>query len=297
MGLLGHRSRALMRKAVPGVIRRRIRDTLRKKSARVLETAKKEAIDRYGWFEPDELFRDLKIMGIQRGGILLVQSSFGRFHNFSGTSEDLLSVLEQLVGAEGTMMMPAHPHYRENGPFIFNVCKSPAKTGLLCELFRRRPGVFRSLHPTHSVCARGPLARELLSDHHKDPLSCGPLSPYAKLAEYGGEILGLGLPPGYTTFFHVVEDMNIKTYPRRLYADRVYEFTIIDETGRQLFMKLQRRDRGTGKRMNLPRLVQHLSEESHRTFSIRGIPCFKASATPLLKELQSLTKQEILLYD
>jgi hypothetical protein len=54
------------------------------------------------------------------------------------------------------------------------------------------------------------------SDHHKDSLSCSPHSPYAKLMAYGGEIMEFGLPPADTKFLHVVDDMDLADYPRRL---------------------------------------------------------------------------------
>src|SRR2546430_10947073 len=39
---------------------------------------------------------------------------------------------------------------------FFLVDKAPAYTGLLCEVFRRTPGVSRSIHLGSSVCAVGP---------------------------------------------------------------------------------------------------------------------------------------------
>ncbi|MBU0506323.1 AAC(3) family N-acetyltransferase [bacterium] len=226
----------------------------------------------------------------------MVQSSFDRFYNFDGTAEDVLNVLERIVGDRGTLMMPAHPRYNIKTPSFFDVRKTPTRTGLLCELFRRKSGVLRSLHPTHSVCARGPLAKMLVEEHHKDPLSCGLLSPYAKLVEFSGNILGLGLPPGYTTFLHVVEDLDVDAYPKRVYADKIFEFTIMDERGDKFTMKLKRRDNRMGARMDLPRFTKYLNEKGHRVFDVHGIPCFVARAKPLLDELKDLTKRGILLY-
>jgi len=178
---------------------------------------------------------------------------------------------------------------------VFDVGKSPANTGLLCELFRRQPGVRRSLHPTHSMCAKGPLAEILLADHYKDTLlSCGPRSPYAKLVDYDGQILGLGLPSGYTTFLHVVEDLNLERYPRRAYLDTLTEFTVIDETGKSFILNVRRRDPMLT--IDLSRVTKHLTEEALRVFSVRGTPMFLAHATPLLNELHSLLNQGIIMY-
>lgn len=297
MGLSHYYAGLLIRRTLPTRLFVRLMRIRRVYESRRRERAQTSTIACHGRFGVDQLRKALiSSAGIRKAGVLLVQSSFGRFYNFDGTAEDMLSILEELVGPEGTLMMPAFPPYRREGPFIFDVRKAPAQTGLLCELFRRRSGVMRSLHPTHSVCARGPLAETLLAEHHQDPLSCGPLSPYAKLAQYNGQILGLGLPPGYTTFLHVVEDCDLERYPRRTYLEKPVEFTVIDETGRQFILSLCRRDPRVGATLNLTRVVRHLSKQSLRSFSIHGVPAFLAHATPLLRELDFLRDQGIILY-
>jgi aminoglycoside 3-N-acetyltransferase len=296
MGLLRYYTVRLSKKIFSNSVVRQFKQIQRKRETRLREVARTKAVARYGRFDANQLYQDLTSVGIRRGGVLMVHSSFGRFYNFEGTAEDILNILEDLVGPESTLMMPAHSHYRENGSYIFDVCKSPAHTGILCELLRRRPGTRRSLHPTHSVCAKGPLAETLLRDHHKDQLSCGPLSPYAKLAEYNGQILGLGLPPGHTTFLHVVEDIDLERYPRRMYLEKPVEFIVIDETGQRFALSVPRRDSKVLRSMNLSRVVRHLSERAFWSFSIRGIPAFLAHAKPLLEELRLLTDRGIIIY-
>jgi aminoglycoside N3'-acetyltransferase len=66
--------------------------------------------------------------------------------------------------------------------------------GLLSEVFRRTPGVSRSLHPTHSVCAVGPLAGAITAEHHLGMTTFGARSPFARMAEIDTVILGLGKP-------------------------------------------------------------------------------------------------------
>ncbi len=51
---------------------------------------------------------------------------------------------------------------------IFDHEKAPPNVGAISEAFGRSHGVVRSGHPTHSVCAMGPLADELTAEHHMD---------------------------------------------------------------------------------------------------------------------------------
>ena len=55
--------------------------------------------------------------------------------------------------------------------------------GFVTEVFRRTPGVVRSIHPTHSVSALGPLARHLTEAHHRAPSVFGTGSPWQRFAD------------------------------------------------------------------------------------------------------------------
>ena len=76
---------------------------------------------------------------------------------------------------------------------IFNVKKSPTKAGILAEVFRKYPGVKRSIHERHSVCAIGPKADYLLSEHHLGETAWDKKSPYYRLSEVNALIFGFGL--------------------------------------------------------------------------------------------------------
>jgi aminoglycoside 3-N-acetyltransferase len=224
---------------------------------------------------------------------LLVHSSYDAFANFEGNANDVLDVLLDLVGPEGTLVMPSQPAQSVSK---FDSRRSPASTGMLCELFRRTDGTLRSLHPGQSVCARGPYARELTREHHLDELGCGRLSPYAKLVHFDSQILGLGLPPLYTTFLHVVEDLDLENYPRQIYSRDRRVCRVIDAEGNELSIELFRRDDKVLSAMNLNRMAKHLSPEAHSAFDVHGVPCFVCHPFAMLAELKELAKNGILLY-
>ena len=84
-----------------------------------------------------------------------------------------------MVGERGTVMMPTFSgggrayRYAKSAPAPFDPERAPATAGTLPERFRRWPGVRRSLHPTHSVAARGPQAARLLEGHEKSETPFG----------------------------------------------------------------------------------------------------------------------------
>ena len=107
-----------------------------------------------------ELLAALEQAGIRRGDAVLVRSSMGGFEGFDGTVPDIVTAFEGAVGPEGTLMMPtlstggSAVEFAESGR-IFDPRTTPSQMGLLSEVFRRSPGVARSIHPTHSVAAWG----------------------------------------------------------------------------------------------------------------------------------------------
>ncbi len=247
----------------------------------------------HGTFTPQMLHDELLQHGVRAGCVLLVHSSFDAFANFQGNANDVLDVLLDLVGPGGTLVMPSQPM-----PTVskFDSRRSPASTGMLCELFRRTDGAVRSLHAGQSVCARGPLANELTREHHLDELGCGRLSPYAKLAQFDSQILGLGLPPLYTTFLHVVEDLDLERYPRQIYSGERHTCRVVDAKGDEFSFEFPRRNDRILSTMNLNRLAKHLSPQSSTPFDVHGVPCFVCHPSTLLAELKDLAKNGILLY-
>ena len=111
--------------------------------------------------------------------------------------------------------MPTFPflgkqlHYVEKGQ-KFDVVRTPSQVGLITEVFRRMPGVVRSLHPTHSFAAWGRHAEELVSTHHLGG-TFDEKSPIFRLQDYDGLVVGLGtgLRDSFT-ILHVAEECHPK---------------------------------------------------------------------------------------
>jgi aminoglycoside 3-N-acetyltransferase len=173
--------------------------------------------------------------------ILMVHSSISDMRPmFAGTAQDVLTLLLRIVGAERTLAMPAfffgtpelyHRDFYRAHP-RFDVRRTPSQMGLVSELFRRSPGVMRSLHPTHSVCARGPLAKELVATHHLSPWACGELSPFGIMGRRKTAILGLGTEYYRSlTQVHAMEEILGDQYPVPRDPEPIVRVELIDRTG------------------------------------------------------------------
>jgi len=176
--------------------------------------------------------------------ILMVHSSISDMQPmYQGNARDLLDLLLRLATSERTIAMPAfffgtselynREYYRKNPRF--DVRRTPSQMGLLSELFRRRPSVIRSLHPTHSVCALGPLANEMVATHHLSPWPCGPLSPFGIMGRRKTVILGLG-----TEYFrsltqvHAMEEALGDEFPLPRECEEPVHLELIDQSGNSL---------------------------------------------------------------
>ena len=156
---------------------------------------------RWRWaFDADALLASLRGLGLREKDVVLVHSSFDRFAGFTGKPTDAIDALQRAVGPAGAVLMPTIPFtgtavaYVQEQP-VFDVRRTPSRMGILSELFRRMPGVLRSVHPTHSVAAWGEPARALIADHHRAETPCGRGTPYHRLIEGDGRLLFLSDPP------------------------------------------------------------------------------------------------------
>jgi aminoglycoside N3'-acetyltransferase len=199
-------------------LRRWLRKHRSKRRAIKLKEKKAAAIAKYGTFGALELTRVLRESGIQEGDVLFVQISFNDLYTFSGSPFNPMSILSALrdtIGAKGTLLMPAYTLYaRDTKSVIFDPTHEPTYTGLVNELFRRIPGVIRSIHPRHSICGHGPMAFQLLNGHEKCIRADGPDSPFDRMRYLpNAKILTLGLPPGFLSFLHWLEDIEPEKLP------------------------------------------------------------------------------------
>jgi aminoglycoside N3'-acetyltransferase len=188
---------------------------------------------------PAELAEGFSRLGIHRGETLLVHSSFRHDRGFTGSPQDVVECLRAAVGDEGNLLMVSLPFrtsaydYLKTDP-VFDVRRTLSQMGIVSEIFRRRPGVLRSLHPTHPVLALGRDAAWLIRDHEKSTVPCGRETPFGKFRELGGKVLFYDVPFGTFTFIHHIEDLLAGSLPFSVYRDPPMPGRVVDENGRTL---------------------------------------------------------------
>lgn len=154
-----------------------------------------------------EIAHIIRSLGITKGSNVFVHSSWDEFYNYSGTPKDFIDAILNEIGEEGTLLMPAYPLTQMTDDMIFDIKRTPTGAGLIAEVFRRYPGVKRSIN-THSVCALGPLSDYLLDEHRFSSTCWDQKSPYYKISLTETVILSFGLGKSYfPTSYHCTESM------------------------------------------------------------------------------------------
>ena len=172
----------------------------------------------------DSLVADLRALGLSAGGTLLVHSSLSRLGWVSGGAHAVVLALLEVVGPDGTLVMPTHsgsltdPKGWVNPPVppswwqdirdsmpAYDPALTPTRVmGAIVECFRHVPGVQRSHHPCNSFAAIGPAAADIVGDH-QIAFGLGDGSPLARVYEANGQVLLLGVGHANNTSLHLAE--------------------------------------------------------------------------------------------
>ena len=181
-------------------------------------------------YTKNQLTAQLRDMGIDPRGTLLVHSSMKAIGPVAGGADTVLDALCEYMG-EGLLVLPTHT-WRQMGPAyaVFDAKNEPACIGLLPNLFLRREGVIRSLHPTHSVAAVGRDAAAYTAGEENTRTPCPRNGCWGRLYDRRASILFLGCTLKSNTFLHGVEEWN--ETPNRL-AKEPQIFTVIAPDGRR----------------------------------------------------------------
>jgi aminoglycoside 3-N-acetyltransferase len=166
---------------------------------------------------------DLVRLGVRRGAVLMVHSSMSALGWVCGGAQAVVQALLDVVGEEGTLVVPTHtnnnsdpaewenppvpeawwPVVREHLP-AFDVARSPSVLGAVPELVRSWPGARRSGHPQYSFAAVGAAAERVCAGHRLES-GLGEGSPLARVHELDGDVLLLGVDHASNTSLHLAE--------------------------------------------------------------------------------------------
>lgn len=188
-------------------------------------------------YSKNDIINSLINIGIRRTDTLLVHSSMksiGKVENGADTVVD--AFMEYMK--EGLLILPTHTWAQISDDYnIFNPETEPSCVGILSNIFRKRPNVIRSWHPTHSVAACGVDAAEYVAGEEKWDTPCPRGGCWGKLYDRKAKILFIGCSLRCNTFLHGVEEWN--SIPMRL-ADIYQQLKIVTPGGRIIDRPLRR---------------------------------------------------------
>ena len=104
--------------------------------------------------------------GVRPGGVLLLHSSLSSLGIVPGGADTVIDALLHALGPSGTLVFPTLSYLfcTKESP-AFDVRSTPTNLGAIPSAALRRAGALRSLHPTHSCCALGARAEEVVGRH------------------------------------------------------------------------------------------------------------------------------------
>lgn len=164
--------------------------------------------------ESEKYRQQLTELGLCGGDVVMVHSSMKALGT-KRTPEEIIEDIQAVLGEDGTLLMPAltYDNVTPENPVFDSETTEPC-IGLLPRVFMHMPDVLRSVHPTHSACARGKLAHTLTVGHAMDETAVGAHSPFMLLPKFGGKLLFIGDILDKCTFMHGVETLLKPPYIR-----------------------------------------------------------------------------------
>jgi aminoglycoside 3-N-acetyltransferase len=183
-----------------------------------------------------EIETALRAAGLGEADAVFVQAGMSSFGTIEGGPGAVIDALDAVLGADGLIAMPAFPlgrpaieQLREQP--VFDLRDTPSRMGAVSELFRTSAGTLRSLHPTHSMCARGPGAAAIVSGHELAETPFGAGTPFEKLIERGATQVFFGSGVRAITMYHAWECLREPRYPIDVFWPQRIDARCIDAEG------------------------------------------------------------------
>jgi aminoglycoside 3-N-acetyltransferase len=189
-----------------------------------------------------EIAAALREAGLAENGTAFVQTRMSAFGTIEGGPAAVIDAFEEVLGPEGLIVMPAFPldrpalEYLRADP-VFDLRNTPSRMGAVSELLRTMPGTVRSLHPTHSVCARGSGAEELVSGHELADTPFGDGTPFARMIDRGAHQVFFGSGVGALTMYHAFECMREPRFPIDVFWPQRIPARCIDAQGNEVVVQ------------------------------------------------------------
>lgn len=148
-------------------------------------------------YSHQDIYRAYQSMGVSAGKVVYVTGNLGALGKFSQNNKNEIlnahfSILMDLIGEKGTLVVPTHSWSLCNTITPFDPEKTLSETGAFSEFVRRQDGAIRQFHPFSSVTAIGHDALNICSDNSRH--AYGPNSPFERMIDAEAIYLVVGRP-------------------------------------------------------------------------------------------------------
>lgn len=155
----------------------------------------------------EDLKKQLRDMGLLATDSVMIHSSMKAIGDVEGGADTVVDALLEYF-SEGLVMVPTHTWKQMSADYnIFDPKTEPACVGIIPNIFMKRKGVVRSLHPTHSIAAYGKGANVYISGEENISTPCAPEGCWGRLKTINAKILLIGVTHIRNTYIHAIEEM------------------------------------------------------------------------------------------
>jgi aminoglycoside 3-N-acetyltransferase len=192
-----------------------------------------------------DLVNDVNAIGIKSGDVILVHSSLSSIGSVEEGAYTVIDALLEVIGPMGTLVVPTYPlkgtmlNICLRKDYIFDIKERPTNWGAIPFFFFNYEDVFRSVHPTHSISAKGKYAKMITESHHIGDKTYGENSPWAKIVELNGKVLGIGISLAPNTIYHHVEDIMGEKFPVNVKVNEFYNLKCKTDEDNYIEVKVQ----------------------------------------------------------
>jgi aminoglycoside 3-N-acetyltransferase len=160
------------------------------------------------------LIEQLRELGVQPSGVLVVHTAFSKVGPVEGGPLGLIAALREALGPGGTLVMPS---MTDDDDHPFDPKVTPCRgMGVVADTFWRLDGVLRADSP-HAFAAAGPHAPAITADQPVE-IPHGYNSPVGRVYALGGQILLLGVGHDANTTVHLAEGLAGVRYRKPAHA-------------------------------------------------------------------------------
>lgn len=175
--------------------------------------------------------------GVKKDDVIYVTGNFGRPGVYEVQGKEALlqahfNALIELLGPEGTIVVPTHSFYLCNTSDPFDINNTRSERGPFTEYVRKQSGSVRQYHPFASLTAYGGQAKDICGDTTRH--AYGLHTPFFRLVERDAMFISVGqkIEKSIALVHHVEFMMGV---PYRYTKEFVHPCIVEEEIRQELF--------------------------------------------------------------